>query len=89
MNRAQSVISEMVAHLERQGLLERDDDPADRRRTLIWLTSHGHETLRRDREVLGVDQVARTLARLPPGLADDLVAGLRALVDAAAPAAEP
>jgi DNA-binding MarR family transcriptional regulator len=86
MNRAQSVISEMVAHLERQGLLERDDDPADRRRTLIWLTPHGHDTLRRDREVLGVDLVARALARLPPGQADDLIASLRALVDAAGPA---
>lgn len=88
MNRAQSVISEIVAHLERQGLLERDDDPADRRRTLIWLTPHGHDMLRRDREVLGVDQVARALARLPPGQADDLIVGLRALVDAATPAAE-
>ncbi len=88
MNRAQSVISEIVAHLERQGLLERDDDPADRRRTLIWLTPHGHDMLRRDREVLGVDQVARALARLPPGQADELILGLRALVDAAAPAAE-
>ena len=57
MARAQSVISEIVTHLERQGLLEREDDPADRRRTLIWLTPSGHEALRRDREVLGVDQV--------------------------------
>lgn len=89
MNRAQSVISEMVAHLERQGLLERDDDPADRRRTLIWLTPHGHDTLRRDREVLGLDQLAHALARLPPGRADDLIVGLGALVDAAAPAQEP
>ena len=81
--RAQSVISEIVTHLERQGLLEREDDPADRRRTLIWLTPGGHEALRRDREVLGVDQLARALARLPPGRADDLIAGLRALVDLA------
>jgi hypothetical protein len=44
--------------------------------------------LRRDREVLGVDLVARALARLPPGQADDLIAALRALVEAAAPAAE-
>ena len=83
MARAQSVISEIVTHLERQGLLEREDDPADRRRTLIWLTPGGHEALRRDREVLGVDQLARAMARLPPGRADDLTAGLRALVDLA------
>ena len=84
--RAQSVISEIVTHLERRGLLEREDDPADRRRTLIWLTPAGHEALRRDREVLSVDHLARTMARLPPSQADDLIAGLRALVGLAAPA---
>jgi DNA-binding MarR family transcriptional regulator len=80
LDRAQSVVSEMVAHLERQGLLEREADPADRRRTLIWLTPAGHEALRRDREVLSVDQLARALAGLPPAQADDLIAGLRDLV---------
>jgi DNA-binding MarR family transcriptional regulator len=80
MSRAQSVISEIVAHLERQGLLERENDPADRRRTLIWLTAQGHEALRRDREVLSVEMLAGAMARLPVGQAEDLVAGLRALV---------
>lgn len=89
MSRAQSVISEIVTHLERQGLLEREDDPADRRRTLIWLTPAGHEVLRRDREVLGVDHLALALARLPPAQADELLAGLRALVDAAPPVPAP
>lgn len=59
MRRAQSVISEIVTHLERNGLLERRNDPEDRRRTLIWLTPGGHEALRRDREVLGLDLLAR------------------------------
>lgn len=35
LNRAQSVVSEIVSHLERQGMLERESDPADRRRTLV------------------------------------------------------
>ena len=35
LGRAQSVVSEVVSHLERQGLLERESDPADRRRTLV------------------------------------------------------
>ena len=85
MSRAQSVISEIVSHLERQGLLEREDDPADRRRTLIWLTPQGHEALRRDREVLSVDMLASAMAALPPGQADELIAGLRALVDVKEP----
>jgi DNA-binding MarR family transcriptional regulator len=83
--RAQSVVSEIVTHLERQGLLERENDPADRRRTLIWLTPGGHEALRRDREVLSVDHLAHAMARLPAARADDLIAGLRALVGLAAP----
>ena len=87
LSRAQSVISEIVAHLERQSLLEREDDPADRRRTLIWLTPAGHDALRREREVLSTDLLAGALARLPSARADDLIAGLLALVgQAAAPA---
>jgi DNA-binding MarR family transcriptional regulator len=85
MSRAQSVISEIVTHLERQGLLEREDDPADRRRTLIWLTTRGHEALRRDREVLSVDMLAGAMTRLPAGQVEDLIAGLRALVGEATP----
>jgi DNA-binding MarR family transcriptional regulator len=88
MTRAQSVISEIVTHLERQGLLEREDDPADRRRTLIWLTAQGHEALRRDREVLSVDMLAGAMTRLPASQAEDLIIGLRALIDLAGPAPE-
>jgi DNA-binding MarR family transcriptional regulator len=88
MSRAQSVISEIVTHLERQGLLERESDPADRRRTLVWLTPDGHAALRRDREVLAVDLLSAAMARLPPGEADALIGGLRTLVDLAVPPAE-
>jgi DNA-binding MarR family transcriptional regulator len=83
MRRAQSVISEIVTHLERDGLLERQNDPGDRRRTLIWLTPGGHEALRRDRDVLGVDLLARAMTRLPAGQADALNAGMRALIECA------
>ena len=83
MCRAQSVISEIVTHLERDGLLERQNDPGDRGRTLIWLTAGGHEALRRDREVLGINLLARAMARLPSGRADALNAGMRALIECA------
>lgn len=83
MHRAQSVISEVVTHLERDGLLERESDPGDRRRTLIWLTPDGREALRRDRDVLGIDLLARAMAQLPPGQADALNAGMRALIESA------
>jgi DNA-binding MarR family transcriptional regulator len=83
MHRAQSVISEIVTHLERDGLLERESDPGDRRRTLIWLTAVGHEALRRDREVLDLDLLASGIARLPPGQADALNTAMRGLIDSA------
>ncbi len=82
LGRAQSVVSEIVSHLTDQGLLERESDPADRRRTLIWLTPAGQDALRRDREVLGLDLLARAFTRLPAGQADALIAGLQALVHA-------
>ena len=84
LDRAQSVVSEIVSHLQGDGLLERESDPADRRRTLVWLTPAGQAALRRDREVLGLDQLARALAQLPPGQADALIAGLGDLVQAVA-----
>ena len=84
LSRAQSVVSEIVSHLVDQGLLERETDPADRRRTLIWLTPAGQEALRQDREVLGLDLLARAFASMPAGQADALIAGLAALVDTAA-----
>jgi DNA-binding MarR family transcriptional regulator len=83
LRRAQSVISEIVTHLERDGLLERENDPEDRRRTLIWLTPGGHEALRRDREVLGVELLARAMARLPAGQVDALNDAMRTLIECA------
>jgi DNA-binding MarR family transcriptional regulator len=83
LRRAQSVVSEIVSHLERQSLLERESDPADRRRTLIWLTPAGHAALRRDRDVLSADLLASALARMPSSQASALLGALRALVQAA------
>jgi hypothetical protein len=55
---------------------------------LIWLTPQGHEALRRDREVLSVDMLAGVMTRLPASQAEDLIIGLRALIDLAGPAPE-
>lgn len=85
LRRAQSVVSEIVSHLERQGLLERESDPADRRRTLIWLTPAGHAALRRDREVLSADLLASALAKMPSSHVAALLGALRALVQSATP----
>jgi len=83
LNRAQSVVSEIVSHLERQGMLERESDPADRRRTLVWLTGAGQDTLRRQREVLSTDLLAGALSRMPPDQVGALLGALRSLLSAA------
>ncbi len=50
--RAQSTMSEMVDHLVQKELLERDRDPEDARRILIWLTPAGQDTLSQSLSVL-------------------------------------
>jgi DNA-binding MarR family transcriptional regulator len=85
LRRAQSVVSEIVSHLQYQGFLERESDPADRRRTLIWLTPAGQAALHRRHEVLSTDLLVPALARLPAGQAGALLTALRDLVQSAAP----
>jgi DNA-binding MarR family transcriptional regulator len=80
--RAQSVVSEIVDHLERDGLLERMRDPKDRRRTLVWLTDAGVERLDREREVLSHDLLARAMARMSDRDRRSLLRGMRSLLAA-------
>jgi DNA-binding MarR family transcriptional regulator len=65
LDRAQSVVSDIVAHLEGAGLLERQGDPADRRRRIVWLSPAGRELLRRDRDVLSVELLERAFSVMP------------------------
>jgi DNA-binding MarR family transcriptional regulator len=66
LQRAQSVVSEVVDHLARDGLLERARDPHDRRRALVWLTEQGMAYLERDRDVLSRELLAGAMARMTP-----------------------
>jgi DNA-binding MarR family transcriptional regulator len=88
LDRAQSVVSEIVDGLARRGLLMRDSDPADRRRTLVWLTPAGIEALRRDAEVLSEDALTAALARMAPDDRAALLTATAALLDAAPPKEE-
>jgi len=80
LDRAQSVVSDIVTQLERNGLLEREPDPADRRRTLVWLSAAGFERLAEDRRVLSKRLLARTMTEVPTDRRDALLDGLRALL---------
>jgi DNA-binding MarR family transcriptional regulator len=88
LDRAQSVVSEIVDGLQRRGLLMRDRDPADRRRTLVWLTPAGVEALRRDAEVLSEEALASAIARMTHADRTALLTGAAALLDAAPPTGE-
>ena len=83
LDRAQSVVSEIVDGLERRGLLLRDHDPDDRRRTLVWLTPDGVEALRRDGEVLSETALAAAMARMAAADRAALLTGATALLAAA------
>lgn len=83
LDRAQSVVSEIVDHLEAKGLLERMKDKADRRRTLVWLSDGGFEALERDRDVLSRDLVLRATQAMTEAERAQLVAGMTALLSAA------
>jgi DNA-binding MarR family transcriptional regulator len=82
LDRAQSVVSEIVAHLERGGLLERVRDARDRRRALIWLTEAGAATLEREREVLSCELLSRAMANMSATDRRALLAGMKALIRA-------
>jgi DNA-binding MarR family transcriptional regulator len=64
IGRAASTLSEMVDHLVAKGLLTRDRDEADARRSLIWLTDAGQAALIEARNVLETAQLAAAGAAL-------------------------
>lgn len=66
-DRAVSTVSEMVDHLVEKGLLTRDRDPADGRRSLIWLTPEGQAALIDARNVLDADMLTRAAVGMAPG----------------------
>lgn len=85
LDRAQSVVSDIVTQLEAKDLLAREPDPDDRRRTLVWLTPAGFDALDRERQVLSTELVARAAATLSAEDRAALVGTLEALNQGARP----
>jgi DNA-binding MarR family transcriptional regulator len=65
LDRAPSTLSEMLDHLLAKGLLARDRDPADARRSLVWLSDAGREALVEARQVLDHAALVRAAGALP------------------------
>jgi DNA-binding MarR family transcriptional regulator len=85
LDRAQSVVSDIVTQLESKDLLTREPDPDDRRRTLVWLTPAGFDALDRERQVLSTELVARAASTLSAEDRAALVGTLEALNEGARP----
>jgi DNA-binding MarR family transcriptional regulator len=84
LDRAPSTLSEMIDHLLAKGLLDRDRDPADARRSLVWLSQAGRAALIEARQVLDPDILARAAGSLSDSeraeflkIFHSLVAGLK------------
>lgn len=82
LQRAQSVVSDIVSQLAGKGLLERWRDPRDRRRTLVWLTPDGLEFLDRDRDVLSIDLLTAAFEQMTAIEREALGLGVEALLRA-------
>lgn len=82
LDRAQSVVSDVVSQMVRNGLLEREPDPADRRRHLVWLSENGLRTLDEQSRVLSLDLIAAAAAPMTAQERAALLSGMRALLAA-------
>jgi DNA-binding MarR family transcriptional regulator len=87
MGRAQSVMSEMIDHLQSKGLLARMRDARDGRRVLVWLTDAGRSQLASEREVLSVEHLERAFSELPAQNREQLLRSLQMLLHSAKPQA--
>lgn len=77
---ALNTASLVAVELERAGLLERREDPSDRRRTILTVAPRKHKLVQE-----GLDKRAarlqRTLDRLTPAQRDGLLKGLESLAE--------
>ncbi len=78
--RSQSATSEILARLERRGLVERFADERDRRRTLIWLTPDGMRTYRLAESVLSPRLLEHAFRQMDAHDRETLIEGMRALL---------
>jgi DNA-binding MarR family transcriptional regulator len=82
LGRALSTLSAKVAELEAQGLVARQSDPSDARRSLLWLSARGRATLVEALNVLDTQSLAEAASSIPVSQRAQLLDGMRALIQA-------
>jgi DNA-binding MarR family transcriptional regulator len=75
-------VSSVIDRLAGKGLVDRNDDPSDRRRVIVGVTAAGRETVERVQQGRRA-RLARALEALEEQEVSALVAGLEALATAA------
>lgn len=79
LDRAPSTLSEMLEPLVARGWIERERDPEDGRRYLLWLTALGQSVRLAEQQVLDRRLLAEAARLLSPEETTGLIAGLEAL----------
>ena len=80
-SRSQAATSEIVTRLEHRGLVERVPDHRDRRRTLVWLSPEGVQTVQRAANALSERTIAEAFNQIEPDERARLLHGMRALLN--------
>ena len=83
LERAQSVVTEIVDQLARKDWLERMPDARDRRRHLVWLTEAGIALLDEERQVLSLERLTHAMSKLSVRDREALLSATRKLAEAA------
>lgn len=76
---SQPAMTAVVRSLERSGLIERREDPTDRRVSHIMITSEGTDLLRERRQA-GAENFEQLIEKLPADEVKTLIAALPALI---------
>ena len=73
LSRAPSTVSEIVQHLIAKNFAEKDRDPKDGRRSLIWLTPQGQKALQSSQQVLDLRHLEKAGKRLSDAQREELL----------------
>ena len=82
-DRSQASMSELFARLEARGLLDRIQDPKDRRRSLLWTSEEGRRQLAQSSQILSPELLLPAIQKMTPTQRTQLIEGMSALVHAA------
>lgn len=82
LKRAPSTLSEMLDHLLNSGFMERDRDPHDARKSLVWLSDQGRSALQEANRVLDLSILTQATRGWAPDERATLLRQFESLVTA-------